>query len=247
MQTSLPLRLPLAFFSILCVALCSVAQAFDIQPLVHRIDPGSGVISSIIQVRNSTDRPLPLDISSYRLALDEGTPSAAQPADDELLAFPPAVVIKPGDTQLVRIQWIAAEPLLQDQSYLVVVEQLPQGDTRDGVQMLLAFNAVVHVSASKSQPRLEISARGNLSDETLPSLEIDLHNKGNGNAFGNSISLVLATDTERHVIKPVELANYAPDLFLPPNHQRSFAIPLQDFGTLTSATSIEISAEYQSR
>lgn len=232
--------------ALLLVGLSSGVMAFEVRPLVHYLDLESAVVSSTIRVRNSGTDVLPIEISSYRLELRDGHPVVGAPADEILLVFPPAALIQPGASQIVRLQWVPTVVPVQDQSFLVVMEQLPLDNNNDnGLQMLLAFNAVVHMKAPGSQPQWAIVNRVGASEGSLPSLEIGLNNKGNGNAFGSNISLVLVWGSESRVISPYELANYAPDLFLPPGHTRTFEVPWPDWPTDIDHNDIRVEVRYQ--
>lgn len=225
----------------------SIGHALEIQPLTHQLNLSLGNTYSTLELKNTTASPVMLDITSYRLELDSGRPYAGQTADDELLAFPPAVVLQPNQSQVVRIQWLLGSLLKHDRSYLVVIEQLPPSNAVDGVQMLLAFNAVVHVQAFNSAPDIQVAASEMTTDNSAPVLKVNLHNKGNGNGFGRSIGLVIGTGIAQISISPDELANYAPDLFFPPDYQRTILIPLGDLGIAIADHSSEISVNYDDR
>lgn len=229
-----------------CLLLATRLQAYEVRPLVHYLDVSTGAVTSAIQVRNTGTQPLPVEFSSYRLLMREGSPYAGARADEQLLVFPPASLIEPGATQVVRVQWASQAFPQEDQSFLVVISQVPDQRQTDGVQMLLMFNAVVHLKAAGSQPSLQIGDRAlDSGSEDLPSLKFDLNNSGSGNAYGRDITLLVSWPQGRREFSSVELAEYAPDLFLPPGSKRTVELPLPALPVDTSASDINIDVRYQ--
>lgn len=207
----------------------SPVNAFEVQPMIQRLDVSSGVSYSSIQIRNTSDQALPVEISTYRMELHNGNPHTGVSADNELLVFPPSVLIAPASTQVVRVQWIPGDAAEKDTSYIVLIEQLPNRGAREGVQMLLAFNAVVHVHLPNTKSALRVTQSRIKFEDTVPVLEVELHNSGNGNAYGHGISLQLEWGLETRTISADELANYVSDLFLPPGYRRTIEIPIPEW------------------
>ena len=210
--------------------------------MIHRLHLQDGVSASSLQIRNTSDQPLAVDIESYRLLLTDGVPSVGESADDKLLVFPPAVIIPPASAQVVQIQWNPETDIDSDQSFLVVVEQLPIDSSTSGVQMLLAFNAVIHVHKPNSFPILEV-----MNAELFPAgdpaqLDIEIHNTGLGHAFGTQMSLELSFGDQTRLITSEELLGYASDLFLPPDYIRTVSIPVPE---LTPETKVSVKVLYK--
>lgn len=225
--------------------IASPAMAYEVQPLLHQLNPHAGAGSSTLLIHNTGTQPLQLEISSYELKLHNGSPFAGAIADNKLLVFPPATRVAPGSSQVVRLQWVSEEILTQDQSYLVVIGQVPEETAGNGVEMLLVFNAVVHVKAATSSPQLVVKNAQLVSGEELPSVKFDLNNTGSGNAFGSNIRIVVDWGDERREFSPLELAEYAPDLFLPPGNQRTITVPLPRSPVDWAVTEMRIGARYE--
>jgi fimbrial chaperone protein len=227
---------------VLCVFSGQAAHSYEVHPLLHEIDVAQGNYTSALTISNTTDRQLPLDISVRRLKLVNGKPFAGPNADNQLLVFPPAVLVPPAGTQVVRMQWVPDPDLEEDVSYLVVIEELPNASSQTGVQMLLAFNAVVHVLVPGSEPDVRVTDTRLTVVDGEPKLEIELFNAGNGNALGRSISLELLGGKDKHIVSASELAESVSDLFLPPKYRRSILLPVPD--TLSDRQLILVNASY---
>ena len=228
------------------ILMCLISEsvlAYEVHPLVHQIDLADGRLTSSLTIKNTADRQLALDISVRRLELVDGKPFAGKYADEEVLVFPPAALIPPAGAQVVRIQLVPDTELSEDISYLVVVEELPDPNAQTGVQMLLAFNAIVYVLGADNQPDVKVTSTRLQHINGVPSLEIELHNSGTGNAYGRGISLELIGGTDKYTVSAAELSASVSNLFLPPNYRRSFIIPVPD--ELSDRQFILVTADYE--
>lgn len=235
--------------------------AFDVAPLVHELSPAAGVTSTVFQVANSSDQPLTLEMQTRELEVSDSGAFAGQNADDRLLVFPPLVVLEPGAVQSVRVQLDTIALPVQDESYLVVVEQLPLNINEtdaNGVQVLLSFNIVVHISALDSVVDMSASIVDSASPLSLPSqqasvkskrsslgsvheqdktkhddtvertVNVRLTNHGSANAFGSLLEVILSSGSERVVFSAEELQAVSNDLFFPPMHSRVISLVLPE-------------------
>jgi len=205
----------------LCL-LASLARAFEVNPLVHSLAPFEGERDTALTVRNTTAEELRVEIRVFELALGADGPERGPDADERLFTLPPAAAIPPGGSQVVRVQWLPAEPLERDASFIVAVEQV-SGEAvasapQAGVQMLLTFNTVVHVEAAGARPELRAEAA------TLDGgarLRFELVNEGRGNAYGERLSLTLADGRRSVPLTPAELSAQGVNLFLPPDARQA--------------------------
>lgn len=212
-----------------CVCALPVSQAFEVSPLVHQLEPVGRAGSSVLIVRNPTDQPLTVEFSAYRMHYSEGKARRSEAADDDLLIFPPAARLSGGDVQAVRIQWVGDPELATARSYFCTIEQLPinAGATSgNGVQVLVTFNAIVHVTPIGATADVQVTQSQLQVDDKGSSLLLQLENRGTANAYGSLIQLVIESDTRHVTLTPADLQDA--DLFLPPGYRRPLRIELPD-------------------
>lgn len=207
-------------------------SAFDVSPLVIQLKPDGHRTSASIEIRNTSAAELPVELSVHELKLDPVTRSARRgnAADEDLMVFPPAAILSPNGTQSIRLQWIGgAQPLDKTRSFIVAVEQLPVlvDDNEEGVELILTFNAIVHVANGNFRPALEVDLlekanpvndiSGSL-DKTLSSrTRARISNTGQGVAFGERLSLsITQRDNRAFTIDSDALHAERGEIFLPP-------------------------------
>jgi len=218
---------------LLSACLFNVANAYDVGPLVHGLDVATGKLGSTFTISNSTDRQLTVEVTAFELIIDSDGVRLGASADDALLIFPPAVRIAPGASQAVRFQLDPTTLGTNDQSYVLVVDQLPiknpaQPASAEGIAVLLSFNVIVHVSATGSTVELRARLANELPNAQSDYLQLHLQNTGTANAFGQFMNVKLhATNTVMEVSADTLIAANN-DLFLPPKGQRIVRIPLDD-------------------
>jgi len=231
---------------LLCVSFYS--YAFEVNPLVSVLKIQEAESSFSVRVSNPTTEPLPIEVSSFELRFQDEIPGQGMPADDRLLIFPPAALIPPGGTQMVRVQWIGDLDVATDQSFLVLIEEVPvelPKNSGSAVQMLLSFNTVVHVIPNSTAPALEIVGTPSLvNDESLHGVDLLIRNSGNGLAVGDRILLELADAGDTTVIDAVDLQQLGIELFFPPNSSRTIRLP---FPHSNNAESISAKVRYDSQ
>lgn len=218
---------PLAF------ALCTTgaARAFEVSPLVHELAPSGRAATATLTVRNPSDQALALEFSTYRLDYSAAGARRGVAAEEELLVFPPAARIPPRGTQAVRIQWVGDPEIARARSYFCTVEQLPLEDAAtaesaggDGVQVLVTFNAIVHVTPPDTRARLAVTDSRLENDGGASTLALELRNGGDANAYGDRLGLVIESAAREIALTPADLEGA--ELFLPPGFRRRLRIVL---------------------
>ena len=206
------------------------ADAFEVHPLVHRIESLGRLSSSNVVVTNSSDQPLPVEFTAYALEYDGKSAQRGAPADDELLVFPPSAIVAPGRVQAARVQWLGEPDIERARSYIVIVEQIPafgaSVDDASGVQVLLTFNVYVHVSPPGAEPRLVVRERRVESANGRSTLHLRLVNDGNGNAYGSLMSFELDGEGRIGRVLPEADGVGTAELFFPPGFEREVELPL---------------------
>jgi len=221
------------------------ASAFEVNPLVHVLRPYAGDNDTSLTVRNTTGQELRVEVRVFELVLDDRGPGRGAPADERLFVLPPAAVVPPGATQVVRMRWLDPDPLDRDASFVVAIEQVPGAmdtPTPDiGVQMLLTFNTVVHVRAQGVAPALRIEQVVTREDGGL---RFTLVNDGRGNAYGERMRFTLI-DGARRVPVPVEdLLAGDVHLFLSPGARQSIDLVGQPGNR---EASLDVDVDYDAR
>lgn len=143
-------------------AASSASEAARVTPMAIEMTPTGRDSIGRIEVTNTDDRPIPMEIKMYRGRIAENGDVELEPADDRFAAFPPQVVLPANGRQIFRIQFIPDGPMTQSEIYYASISQLPVEIEQSGthIQVLMRFNVLVNVvpEGTSAQPVVE-SAR----------------------------------------------------------------------------------------
>jgi fimbrial chaperone protein len=197
-------RLPVFFAALaagLLVHAAPGAAQLAVEPLFLEVAPGQSVA---IRARNTSEKPMTLELEIARRHVDKDGVQTRTAADDDFIAIPPQAVVPPLGSQVFRLQSLPTGGP-ESRSYFVTVHQLPVklGEIEGGgaqLQMVFAFDVAVHtvppgaeakpqiVSAALSQttvapPKAETEGGAPDQSETkdriaVPAVEVTLRNAG---------------------------------------------------------------------
>lgn len=142
------------------IAFVPAAAAFEFSPIVAQFAPtGSGSAKTFI-VRNTHQEPVALQIEIFSRSADEFGNETREPEYDDFIATPPQMVLLPGQSQSIRVQWVGESNPTKELSYRLVVEQLPIPYKKEGnadgvavdVQLGFRYEAALYVVPSSGEP-----------------------------------------------------------------------------------------------
>ena len=156
--------------AILIVGVASAVYAMAVQPVVIDLTTSGSGMSQVITVDNTFDRPLPVELRIEALELTPDGVRATGQDSGELVVFPPQALIRPGQRQAFRVQYVGEPALERSRHFFVTAAQLPVQTEEAGsnVQLLYNFQVLVSVSPAGVRPAI-----------TIPSAEIGRDAEGN--------------------------------------------------------------------
>jgi fimbrial chaperone protein len=141
------------------VALARVSEAaeFTINPLQVYLERTNR--ASEIVVRNDDSAPLRMQVQAMSWRQDADGQDQYEAADD-LLYFPRAMEIAPGDSRVIRVG-VKAAPVTREDAYRVFIEELPpstpvSAEPGTSLQVLLRIGVPVFVAPAQPDRKAEI-------------------------------------------------------------------------------------------
>jgi fimbrial chaperone protein len=133
------------------------AAQLAVEPLFLEVAPGQSVA---IRARNTSEKPMTLEIEIARRHVDKNGVQTRTAADDDFIAIPPQAVVPPLGSQVFRLQALPYQGA-ESRSYFVTVHQLPVklGEIEGGgaqLQMVFAFDVAVHTIPPGVEAKPEI-------------------------------------------------------------------------------------------
>lgn len=165
--------------------LAAPALAFKLSPIEAEFAPGRQAVQ-LFKVENGGNETVAIELTVWhrKMALDGS--DELNPAIEEFSVYPDQILLEPGTSQSVRVQWTGSTPPIAEQSFRLVAEQLaldldPAQAERSGLRLLVKYLASLYVRPADAAAVLEVSAG---ADPVSPdSLLLSVSNRGNAHAI----------------------------------------------------------------
>ncbi len=137
-----------ALAALLPMSAASGAATLGVSPT--RLELGPGRPGGVLTVTNGGDTPLLVQVQSF--AWRAGTAAAELEPTRELVAVPPLLELAPGERQVVRVARRATTEPQVEETYRILVTEVPRVDPESGVRLALRFSLPVFVTPSGARP-----------------------------------------------------------------------------------------------
>lgn len=136
----------------LASAVTPAAEAASIQVSPVTLQINEPALATHLTVRNGSDDPAHVQVRAYRWTQVDGEDRLERATD--LAVSPPATVVAGGGENLVRIVRLQKAPVAREESYRVLVDQLPDAAAQGGVtlKILMRYSIPVFVSPRRQMP-----------------------------------------------------------------------------------------------
>jgi len=139
---------------------CCAAQAASISVSPIRLDVPAPASSASVTLRNDGALPVNIQIRMFKWKLNKGEDFYEE--SDEVVATPPVATVPPGGSALVRIVRTGTSPVVGEEPYRLVVDEIPDANRVRNVGVNIALRYLVPVFFLKddaTQPKIEWSIR----------------------------------------------------------------------------------------
>ncbi|SDR61430.1 fimbrial chaperone protein [Rhizobiales bacterium GAS191] len=136
-----------AFASAMFASLAS-AGSLQVAPVI--IDVAAPGAAATITLRNSGNAPLAAQLRIYRWTQDGG--EERLDSTEDVVVSPPAVELRPQQDYVVRIVRITKQPVMGEESYRLLVDELPDPLQTSGVQLVMRHSLPVFFDGPGASP-----------------------------------------------------------------------------------------------
>jgi fimbrial chaperone protein len=232
------------------VAMASMAtgaMAFQFSPIVMDFAPAGADSVKTFRVTNPGEEAIAVQVSVVRRSMSLHGKDITQDASEEFLVYPSQMILKPGQQQAVRVQWLGDAEIDVERAYRIIAEQLPvdlvQGEKRQG-QLSIMFRYVgsLYVVPRMVRPDVRVeSVRIVKQEDGSCGVMIVLYNRGNAHVLLHDLAVTLTPKDAAggYELGPNELAGMSGENMLA-QHRRRFTIDCPE-----GLTSGEIDATIQ--
>ena len=209
------------------------AASYDLKPIVVQLSPSGAGSSQTMVITNTHEVPIAIEVQAFvRHQLPNGEDELT-PEDEDLIIYPPQMVIPPQSSQSFKVQWVGDQAIDQERAYRIVTEQLPikfeeqvAGDRTADLTVRYRYEAALYIVPKGAKPSARlISVESVKAEDGSAMLEVTIASEGTLRAILNTPKLDLTTASGEKLslagedIKPLDGLNILP------GGQRTVRIP----------------------
>lgn len=152
------------------------ATSLQVSPTSITLTPARN--ADALWLSNTGTAPVNVQLRVFRWTQAGGIESLD--ATEDLIASPPMQTIAAGARQLVRLIRPDRSPVAGETTYRVLVDELPSGNPRQGLQLVLRYSVPVFVQPTDAAPEPALTATLTPAADGASALEV--RNTGTGHA-----------------------------------------------------------------
>lgn len=194
--------LPLAFGLSLCSAVPAFAgAAFRLDPPRMTFTPGGSGATRSFRILSTGDQPVAVEIRMTKRVVGLDGAETQPSAEADFAVYPAQILLKPGETQTVRVTWLGDPQPPQELSYRIIAEQLPinlpvikqeQNGLQVDVKALYVYVGSVYITPRGVAPKVVVEqAMCQQGPGDRRDLALTLANEGTVHTYLTNLSLNL--------------------------------------------------------
>jgi fimbrial chaperone protein len=162
-------------------------------PIVAEATSSGEPVEQSFRVDNPSGSPAAVEISILKRSTTLDGEEVRESAGDQFVVFPEQMVLMPGESQLIRIQWLGKTGLTNELAYRVIAEELPVDfakeqaageqdkvlSTGPTINLLMRYEGMLYIQPPRSQAHVEVASSRIVNHEGERHLELVLVNSGN--------------------------------------------------------------------
>ncbi len=215
------------------------AAAVSLVPMEMEFSTSGRAMTRLFRIENVSAETAAVEISAKaRRMLPDGQDELSD-ADDEFAIYPQQMILKPGQAQAIRVQWLGKEVPSHELAYRLIAEQLPlDRQTRaatgpapigaQGVQIrvLMKYVASLYVVPPGARAAIVPISAERVTIDDQPQLRLVLENRGSAHQLLLAPRLTVSgTDGTGRALEKTEVQALVGANLLA-HSQRVFYIPL---------------------
>lgn len=189
----------------------ATAGSLQVSPvLAEVVAPGAATVMSLA---NKGDQPSTVQLRVYRWEQSAGADRMVETTD--VVASPPLLTVQPGATNVVRLVRVSRAPVKTEESYRLLVDEVPRTDRQNGfgVKIALRYSIPVFFTPREGNPpavQWTLERKGsevivnaiNTGSRRVRLANLSLKGQGGTSTFGTGLAgYVLGSSANQWAIK----------------------------------------------
>jgi fimbrial chaperone protein len=180
-------------FVLLALAAAAPAYAFKLTPIEAEFGPARLAVQTF-KLENGGTSPAAIELTVHRRDMAIDGSDVLTSASEDFNIFPDQIVLQPGETQSVRVQWTGSEQPAAEMAYRLMAEQLPidlgESAERSGLRLMVKYLAALYVRPADPAARITAELSVEEADDARFAL-VRLKNDGNAHAIVQAPMLIV--------------------------------------------------------
>ncbi len=206
------------------------AAAFRLVPIEMEFAPAGREATQTFSASNDSAVPVAVEVTIKARAMNESGQDVLQDAFDDWVVFPEQLILQPGETQTIRVQWIGDAAPPRELPFRLVAEQVPVDIGRPPAQggqvrLLVTYVASLYVVPEGARPDVKIVSAGPVTAPNgQAALEVVARNDGTRHRILKDASLGIAAGGKTLTLPAEALEGFAGENILA-GATRRFLLP----------------------
>lgn len=196
------MKLRWTWIGILIFATAS-AWSMNVEPLSARFAPTGRESIQTYRITNTQSQPIAVRIRTTTRELQPNGEEVRNPAEEMFLVFPGRLLLQPGQTQAVRVQWRGSSDLPREEAYRIIFEQVAVDDSADatgdsaGVSLSFMYRYVgaLYITPPQAEGEVVLSTTTVVSDPGpsggITELLLEFENRGTAHVVVREPTVVI--------------------------------------------------------
>ncbi len=166
--------------------------AYEMTPLELSLEPTGRKASGNFAIANTGDDPIAIQLNVFTREMTNEGADILRPADEDFVVFPPQMIVRPRQTQTVRVQYTGGPTGGSERAYRLIAEQLPidlgaaPDDDGGMIRVLIRYVASVYVGPRTIKPAIRVIQAVPAPDDRM---RIVMRNEGSQHALLTGVTL----------------------------------------------------------
>ncbi|MBB6481042.1 fimbria/pilus periplasmic chaperone [Spirochaeta isovalerica] len=178
-------------YTILLLMISVPLFSFQLTPISTDMSTtGSGSVKNFTVI-NSNEDIIAVQMSIYSRSTTLEGDEINEPADDLFIIYPSQIILKPGENQIVKVQWKGMADITSELPFRIIAEQLPvnfstEDNESGGLKIMFRYIGSVYVKSKSMKPDVIVESLTAVDDGKL---RLVLSNKGQAHGILSNLSL----------------------------------------------------------
>jgi fimbrial chaperone protein len=214
--------------------------------MIQTVSPSGSGANYRLMIRNTNAMPITLEITPYRVTVDDKGVAVRTPEEADVILFPPQTVVQPSREQAIQVRYVGDPAITEGRVYAILVGQLPVDFSMDSAgegsdtQVKIGFDFVSHMIVNPVGAKADLLI-GASRREANNDLTFDVENRGTAvTILRTSEWFATGTDGRRTEIKAddIQMGTFGALL---PGGRRTLTIPADKLSDVAGAATISVS------